>query len=290
MPEQTAAAAANPDPGAANPAADPNAAAAGFMGGLSTDDTAYATGKGWDKRGIGGVIKDYRELEGKIGQDSITLPSEKATPEELDKFYAATGRPAEAAGEKGYQFKAADGVEIDGELDGWFRGAAFKHGLSETAAAGLFADWNETQAAAAEAFQVSSQKDADALKAEKGDAWDAFMSGAKQAITAFVPRGADGEPDGDILDVMEKQLGTGPLLRIWGAVGEKIANFGVMDGGGGGGGMATTPATALAEIKKIQRQRNEKADHPLNSNRHPNYQEAAAHWAALHKIAYPEKG
>ena len=86
-------------------------------------------------------------------------------------------------------------------------------------------------------------------------------------------------------------LGVGPLLRIWGNIGEKMSNFGAVDMTGAGiGGLPGTAAAAQAEIKKIQTERNEKSDHPLNDQRNPGYREAADRWAALHKIAYPEKG
>lgn len=262
-----------------------------FLSGLADDQRKYAMAKGWDKVGMAGVLDQYRNLEQKVGVDTVRLPGADAKPEELDAIFDKLGRPKAAAGDDGYKLAAPEGVAVDETLDGWFREAAFGERLTQAQAEGMYNKWNELQTQAAAAQAAEDEKALSSLKAEKGAEYTAFEEAAKAAVREFCPKDAQGEPDGEILDRMEQMLQMGGLLRVWGEIGQKISNFGARDmSSGGAHGLPGTPQQALSEIKKITEARASDPKHPLNDQRNVGYKDAAAHWAALHKIAYPDRG
>ena len=73
----------------------------------------WAKSKGWvaDDGSVKAedVFTSYRNLEQKLGS-MITVPGEKATPEEQQRFYKALGVPEKA---DGYQFKLPEGLPKD---------------------------------------------------------------------------------------------------------------------------------------------------------------------------------
>jgi hypothetical protein len=279
-----------PAPSAAPPAAPPETPPNGnWYGGLPETDRSFVTTKGWDKRGVAGMLTDYRQLEGKLGKDTVVLPGKDATDEQLDKFYGELGWPGKP---DGYEFRPPEDFPVDEKLSDRFRVVAHKARLTAPQAEAIYADIVAFQKEQAAEYKAAGERDLAQLRAEKGGGFAALESAARQAIEQFVPHDDDGKPDVELLNAMEKMVGTAPFMHIWGAVGQAISNFSALDGSAGGalglGGM--TPQAAKAELAKIREARAKDDSHPLNNRRNPGYKDAQERWEALIKIANPEPG
>jgi len=110
-----------------------------------------------------------KDLEGKLGK-AVFVPENNATEEDRAKFFKAIGRPDKA---EDYAFDKIEGLEGQEQLEAWFRGVAFQHGLTKAQAAALHKDYAGAYAEAmkqAEAKRVQAIQDGVAsLKKEWGD-------------------------------------------------------------------------------------------------------------------------
>ncbi|MDE1866575.1 MAG: hypothetical protein KGI08_02545 [Thaumarchaeota archaeon] len=88
-----------------------------------------------------------------IGKNRIALPGENATPEEINAFYEALGRPKEA---KEYVFKTNEGT--DPNFLPKVQAAMHKHGLTAKQAAGLWDDVNTALSEFAKEKGIADQK------------------------------------------------------------------------------------------------------------------------------------
>jgi len=86
---------------------------------------------------INGLVKSHIELNKMLG-NSIRIPDENATPEQIEKFYSKLGRPENFEKYEFYNFdKLPDGFSINDEGVKQYKELAYKLGLSNKQAAEL---------------------------------------------------------------------------------------------------------------------------------------------------------
>jgi hypothetical protein len=129
--------------------------------------------------------KAYRELEKFRGADEkslLKIPSDKATPEEINAFYAKLGKPDSA---DKYEIKGTDGTQINPEIASWFKSVAFDSNLTPAQAAKLSEAYTAKEAAMQTAAQEAMKAEADMamndIKKEWGGQFDERMTLAKRA-------------------------------------------------------------------------------------------------------------
>lgn len=233
---------------------------------------------------VGDLAKSFIHAQEMVGADKIKLVDpDKATPDEVAKFFNSLGRPEEA---NGYGFTKPEDlpeeVPYDEEFVGAFGEAAHQLGLSARQAKGLM-KWYMGQ-------QVSSfeniGKDADAakaaaeqvLKTEFGDAYDERVGLCGRVISEY-----GGKELVDYLD--ETGLGDHPaIVKAFANIGMRLKEDNLL--GGGSSEFGTTPAEAQREIAQLQG--DSEFMRMYQDRTLPGHEAAQARMTALFKAAYPE--
>lgn len=238
--------------------------------------SAYKKDTGFD---FTGLAKEHVNLQALIGKKGIIPPGEKATPEEIDRFYTSLGRPAKP---DGYQFQKPEGYQgYSDEFAGTYRTVAHKHGLTPQQAAGLH-DWFVKTSIEAEQAQGSegtqaAEKAQTTLRTEWGSAYDAKVSAGKKAFKAFASPEA--------VDKLEAAIGTAEVLRMFAGIGEKMGEDGLV--GSGNSSFSVTPEQAKAEIAKMDTQMND-PNGPAMNKFHPEHEAWMKRREQLFAAAHPQ--
>lgn len=187
-------------------------------------------------------FKGVSNMAKMVGQkqvvQGIQVPGPEASDDDWNNYYKSTGRP-EAADKYNYgdDLKAFDGFDLAAEKTA-FSDLAFKHGLSEKQAAGLFKDYISNVNSTYEKNQAAIPSLDQAKKEAFGDNVDEGYGLANKASEAL-----------GITDKLnEKGLGRDPLvLRILAEAGKGMGEDGYIprDGGGSKEGL-------LAQAKELQ--------------------------------------
>ena len=138
----------------------------------------------------GEVFKSYVELEKLVGAKGVILPGEKATPEEIDKFYNALGRPEKP---EGYKLSALEKLhpelKITPESETGFKTLAHKHGLTTKQADGLYKDFYTMSSSVLtkrdEQMSTAKHEAETKLRTDWGADYDKNLSSAKRLIEKF---------------------------------------------------------------------------------------------------------
>lgn len=149
---------------------------------------------------VGALAKSYVHAQQMIGADKVVIPSEGASDEQWNEFYAKVGRPADPAG---YQIQASDG-DIPEMVD-WYRQTAHELGLNDRQATELFARYSEFAQSMNASGEVNreqfiAQAEAD-LRSEFGPAFDERLDNGRAIVEQF------SNPE-----IMEMQMADGTLL------------------------------------------------------------------------------
>jgi len=80
---------------------------------------------------VGALAQSYVHAQKSIGANKVAIPGENATPEELDEFYKALGRPDKAEDYESDKIELPEGVTLDTDEVKKFRDFAFEHGISQ---------------------------------------------------------------------------------------------------------------------------------------------------------------
>ena len=80
---------------------------------------------------VGTLAKSFVSAQKMIGANKIALPGENATPDEIDAFHRALGRPDKQEAYSVEGIELPDGIELDDQMVEGFREYAFKHGMSQ---------------------------------------------------------------------------------------------------------------------------------------------------------------
>jgi hypothetical protein len=124
-------------------------------------------------------------------------------------------------------------------------------GLTNKQAKGLAEWWNQTSTQRIEmereSFLSKSEEDFSALRREWGAAADQNIELAKRAVGKF---GADAGLDADGLERLEQAIGTGPMIKLFHAIGSSFAE-GSFVGSEAQSGGALTPQAAKNKIDSL---------------------------------------
>ena len=188
---------------------------------------------------VGALAREHVHLQGMIGRKGIVPPGESATEEDLDRFYAALGRPAAPADYRVDDIARPDDMPWSDELETRMLERMHAAGLTDRQARVLLEGYVEEQGAAwhsARSEQASGlQQSIDALKAEWGGAYDAKLDLANRAFaTAFGERVddvrqmrlSDGSYLGDHPEMVRAFAALGGLLGEAEFVGERAGRAG----------------------------------------------------------------
>lgn len=174
--------------------------------------------------------------------EALKIPGEDATAEERNEFYQKLGRPENA---EGYQFGKPDnwpeGVEYHEGLEAAFKEKAFELGAPDKLAGELFSWYNEMILNEHKAIEDATQKSIDELKNDwKGDKFKVNSELASRAMFNFAKETIGEEKAKEFFDkaiVNGVPIGShSVMLRIFSAIGSKIADDSGHLGGNGPGG------------------------------------------------------
>ena len=145
----------------------------------------------------------------------VGLPGSDATPEQMSEFYGKLGRPDAP---EGYEFKFADGVQVDDGMMQFARSTFHEAGLTP-AQAQLVADkWNEFAAQQGEGFQtqITEQNDQElqALQTKWGGDLEKNKAAGQRAVQAL---GLDAE----LIGKVEQQIGSAAVVELLATIGRK---------------------------------------------------------------------
>lgn len=269
------------DPGTATTgvtsAPTPTNASIAWLEGADELTVGYAQNKGWQSPNE--LLSSYQNLEKLLGADragnTVVLPKDGATPDELNAFYGKLGRPSDPAG---YNIDVPQGIPSD------FTNAAtakfHELGLSQKQGQELASWWQgyagniaaTQEAQAAEAFRA----DEVSLRQDWGQAYDQNIGIARTVANTL-------GLDAPTIDKLQAALGHKGTMDLLYKIGEKSGEdvFVTSQTGAGFRG-AMTPAQAKAEISQLQQDRDFVSKY-LNKDAN-----AIKRMAELHSFAYPE--
>lgn len=269
------------DPGTATTGATsaptPTNASISWLDGADELTVGYAQNKGW--KSPNELLSSYQNLEKLFGADragnTISLPKEGASADELNSFYGRLGRPTDASG---YNIEVPQGIPPD------FTNAATSKfhelGLTQKQGQELAAWWQgyagniaaTQEAQAAESFRTDDAT----LRQDWGQAYDQNIGIARNVANAL-------ELDAPTIDKLQSVLGHKGTMDLLYKIGEKSGEdrFITSQSGLGFKG-AMTPAQAKAEIASLQQDRDFVSKY-LNKD-----SSAIKRMAELHSFAYPE--
>jgi hypothetical protein len=144
---------------------------------------------------IGEVVKGYGEAQKLIGAKGVIVPSEKATPEEVEKFYNSLGRPEKP---DGYKLSPMSGlhpeVDMSPETEAGFKAFMHKHGIPQREADGIRKDYYTmmSQSLVKRDQEMLTKKHSaeTALRQEWGAEYGTRLSQASQLVEKFGGEGA----------------------------------------------------------------------------------------------------
>ena len=244
----------------------------------------------FDDNGFEGLIKDRIALDALIGREKVPLPGKDATPEDMDRFYRALGRPETPESYDLADFKPPEGLPWDNSLQKVMMEDFHAAGLTNTQAAKIVSAFANRQAEGLQKMQMQAQEarsEAEgALKAELGESYNGFVEMAGRAFE---------EAFGDNLQaVAEIQMPDGflfgdhPLIiKAFGNLGKKMAEHGFSGSKQSSATMSFSPEQAQAEIDKMEHPGSETAK-ILAQTGHPEHKAVKARWRSLYRAANPE--
>jgi len=210
---------------------------------LPTEQHALIQTKGW--KDAGAVVESYTNLEKLLGADragrTVTIPTDKSTPEEIAAFHTKLGVPDKA---EGYEIKIAEGV--DPTFSKMMAAAMKDAGIPKGAGEKLAAVYQQQEAAATTAFLAQSDADMRALQTEWGADFDAKLETAGRGAAAL------GLKDRALRDKLERAVGTKTLLTWAHMVGEMTSEHGGPRLGSDGSKSATFTLTKESAQAKVE--------------------------------------
>ena len=144
-----------------------------------------------DFKDVGGLAKSYvasQKLIGERQEGMVKIPGEDATPEEIEAFHKAMGKPDMV---EGYEFAKPDdmpdGVTWDQGMLDWFGQTMHNLGAPKGLAQGLMKSYNDYVFAQAHEAQKALGKDVQALQDRWGDQFEPNVELGVRAIETLVP-------------------------------------------------------------------------------------------------------
>lgn len=232
-----------------------------------------------DIKDVGGLAKSYIHAQKMVGTDKISLPTENATPEEMNAFYDRLGRPKE------YEFTKAElpeGMDYNEDMEKQMKALMHSAGLTNKQANDLNNGYLKYMSE-----QFTNQKTADenqkaewykTLKTDLGKAFDEQVDLSQRAAREL---GGD-----DFLTWLDNTgQGNNPMfVKMFAKVGQMMAEAGAEPGKPQSFEM--TPESARAEIARLQRDPNFMEQY--NNKETDGHKEAVKKFGRLFEYAYPD--
>ena len=232
-----------------------------------------------DIKDVGGLAKSYIHAQKMVGTDKISLPTENATPEEMNAFYDRLGRPKE------YEFTKAElpeGMDYNEDMEKQMKALMHSAGLTNKQANDLNNGYLKYMSE-----QFTNQKTADenqkaewykTLKTDLGKAFDEQVDLSQRAAREL---GGD-----DFLTWLDNTgQGNNPMfVKMFAKVGQMMAEAGAEPGKPQS--FVMTPESARAEIARLQRDPNFMEQY--NNKETDGHKEAVKKFGRLFEYAYPD--
>lgn len=230
------------------------------------------------------MVKSFKEMETLVGKKGVIMPTDKSTPEEINKFYNTLGRPESP---DKYEIKLPENLNkklsIDEEGKKSYLSMAHKLGLTNKQANELLAfhltSLSDGMTRADKAYEEKMNELKTQLNGKWGD-----KTQEKIALAQDMTKKILGEEKAKSLG----EFGNNPaaielIAELAGMVSEdNISRF-------TGGGNET--GSAKAEIDKIfALSAEERAKHPYFDDNHPKHKEAVEDVRKLYEKLYAEGG
>lgn len=185
----------------------------------------------------------------KITPDIEAVLAGKGTPEQEATFYKTMGRPETA---DAYEFKAAEGVELDPDLSKFGKELFYEMGLSPARAEKAFNKWQEfatkQNGAMNEAVRVQNETELADLSKRWGPEMEANRVAGNKAMTALgiAP---------ELVSKIEDNIGSAAIVELLATLGKKLGEGKLIGGGSNtdpNDPSTMTPAAAKAKITELQ--------------------------------------
>ena len=209
---------------------------------------------------IGTLAQSYVHAQKAIGANKVAIPGENATPEELNEFYKALGRPDKLEDYSTEGVELPEGVVLDEDQVKEFRKFAFEHGIPQkTFAQALAFDAKRVQQQiAAEAAAQKAEHDATLtkLRTEFGGSFETVVAQCNKAMETF-----------GLTEVLREKglLNNYTIIKALAGIGERIGESRLK--GGEGTPAAGDPQSRLDEIRNNPDDPYYKKDHPAHNAR-----------------------
>ena len=275
------------DPPATPPVTDPPATppvtppvTGGWMDGLDGNVREGLTAKNYAT--VNDLGKAYLELEPLIAAKGIIPPKDGASPEDIEKFHLALGRPATVKDYDLGDFKPPEGLPWNEAVQGTMLQAMFDEGLTSGAVQRIIGKYAEGQHGAYTEFLGDQETDAaadlEALRKGWGTSSDKNMDLAQRAAKAFASP--------DAIDQVENVFGYAATMKMFAAIGQKLGEDGLVIPDSGGD-FVGTPEAAQAELNKIMGEATTDEKHAYNNRKHPEHEAITERVMQLHAIINP---
>ena len=128
------------------------------------------------------LAREYLKLSEQQKQ-GLTRPGEDATEDEWRQYREAAGIPESP---EGYEFDTGDS-EVDEDLLGWFKDAAYQAGLSQAQAQAMMEEWNASLTPEKQQERLAKQRETSEaqLRSEWGRNFDGNIRLAQKAMSQF---------------------------------------------------------------------------------------------------------
>ena len=215
---------------------------------------------------IGELIKGYDNAQKLIGAKGVILPTEKSTPEEVEKFYNTLGRPEKA---DGYKFSPIENlhpnIKITPEDEGVFRTIMHKAGIPQKQADSLRKEYfglaSQMLSKQDEAITSGRKTAETALRQEWGADYDANLQKTQRLIDKF--GGKDGR-------TAFGELGNNPhVLKTLATIAKQLSEDSFIPGSKG----QSNQMEAAAKLKSI-----------MDDKKHPYWVQGPGHDDALKEV------
>ena len=231
---------------------------------------AFAEAKGW--RGPADMLGSYRNLEKLLGSEKLPLPRDDSDAEGHERVYKALGRPDTPDGYR-LQVPAGGDQAFAGEASKWFHEAGLSGRQANALAERFNAHVGQVEAAAQQQYAARSQQDADELRAEWGERFEANVEMGRRAARQFGLEGGE-------VAAMERALGTRKLLTVLSKIGRGLGEDS-FEGGDRPNAFRMSPEAARGRIEAL------KADKAWGARFLSGGADEKAEWNRLQRLANP---
>ncbi len=225
---------------------------------------------------VNDLAKGYVNAQSLIGAKRIALPSDKATPEELNQFYAALGRPEAVDKYSEGAITPVEGLTLDKESLGKAREQMFKLGLTDAQQKGIMDFYlgglNEGHTKITQDIEAGKANAENTLRQEWGTSYDTNLSVVKNVLRHF--------GNEDVLKELETSIGNSTGLT------KMLHNFGktLLEDKGPKGKFTVEVNTPAAAVQRLAELKSDATfQKALNDTSDPGHKDAVELWTNVHR-------